>query len=334
MSEPQDPVGGGSRDQALVHTANPAIGGRDRMHAAVAVGKLLAPAFVAGRAPDSGSGSLPPIAVVDVGANPLDDDAAPYQLLLDAGLARITGFEPQPAALAELHRRAGPHEQYLPYAVGDGERHLLRWCESPGFASLLEPDAAQLALLVDFPALAAVVDRQPIDTRRLDDIVEIDRIDLLKIDIQGGELSVLRAGRTVLADAVAVQTEVGFHRLYLDQPTFAEVDTELRDQGFVPHQFVSTRTWPLSPVPWADPLQQASRHLIEADMLYVRDPVHLELLTDAQLGRFALVADVGYGSFGLALRCVIALVARDVLEPAAEGSYRALATARLTPSTP
>lgn len=326
MSEPQDRLGGGSHDLALEHTPNAATGGADRIRAAVAVGELLAPAF--GADPASG----PPVAVVDVGANPLDDDA-PYQLMLDAGLARVTGFEPQPAALDELHRRAGPHEQYLPYAVGDGDRHLLQLCASPGFASLLEPDPAQLALLVDFPRLAAVVDRRPTDTRRLDDITEIDRIDLLKIDIQGGELAVLRAGRTALADAVAVQTEVGFHRLYRDQPTFADVDTELRAQGFVPHRFVTTRTWPLAPVPWADPLEQASRQLVEADMLYVRDPVHPELLTDAQLGRLALVADVGYGSFGLALRCVIDLIGRRALDAAAESSYRALAAARVIPAT-
>lgn len=324
MSGPQSNAGGDSHDPALVHTTNAAAGGTAGATTAVAVGTLLTGVL------DDDPVGAPPVAVVDVGANPLDDEA-PYQLLLDAGLARVTGFEPQPDALEELHRRAGPHEQYLPYAVGDGGRHTLHLCATSGFASLLEPDPAQLAMLVDFPRLAAVIDRRPMDTRRLDDITEIDRIDLLKIDIQGGELAVLRAGRRALTDAVAVQTEVGFHRLYRDQPTFADVDLELRQQGFVPHRFVTTRTWPLAPVPWADPLEQASRQLVEADMLYVRDPVRPELMTNAQLGRLALVADVGYGSFGLALRCVLELVDRGVLDAAAEGSYRALAAARLTP---
>jgi FkbM family methyltransferase len=214
--------------------------------------------------------------VVDIGANPLDEQA-PYQGLLAAGLCRVIGFEPQPAALAELHRRAGPHETYLPYAVGDGARHTLHLCASSGFTSLLEPDPAQLALLVDFPRLAAVTGTEQIRTHRLDDITEIDRIDLLKIDIQGGERAVLEAGRTALAETVAVQTEVGFHRLYREQPTFADVDLELRDLGFVPHQFVTTRTWPLAPVQWADPLETASRHLVEADLLYIRDPVLLDV---------------------------------------------------------
>jgi FkbM family methyltransferase len=250
-------------------------------------------------------------------------------MALDAGLCGVTGFEPQPQALEELSRQAGPDERYLPYAVGDGGPHTLNLCATSGFASLLEPDERQLDLLTDFPRLARITGREPIDTRRLDDIDEIDRIDLLKIDIQGGELSVLREGRRKLANALAVQTEVGFHRLYRDQPTFADVDLELRGQGFVPHQFVTTRTWPLTPVVWADPLQQVSRQLVEADVLYVRDPVRLDRLDSAQLARLALVADVGYGSFGLALRFVLELIARGVLNASADEAYRALAAARL-----
>lgn len=274
------------------------------------------------------SDDAPTVSVVDIGANPLDDEA-PYQPLLDSGLARVVGFEPQREALAELHRRAGPHERYLPYAVGDGDEHTLYLCATSGFTSLLEPDPAQLALLVDFPRLAAVTGTEQIRTHRLDDITEIDRIDLLKIDIQGGERAVLEAGRTALAETVAVQTEVGFHRLYREQPTFADVDLELRDLGFVPHQFVSTRTWPLAPVQWADPMETASRHLVEADLLYIRDPVRLDLYSDAQLVRLGLIADVAYGSLGLALRCVLELVSRGALESNAESRYRQLAKERM-----
>jgi FkbM family methyltransferase len=287
---------------------------------------LLSPAL--GQDVAGGRDTGPPVDVVDIGANPIDGDP-PYRLLMDAGLCRVTGFEPQPDALAELRRRAGPHERYLPYAVGDGGRHTLHLTATSGFASLLQPDERQLELLIDFPRLAMITGRTSVDTRRLDAIEEIDRIDLLKIDIQGGELAVLRAGRRKLTDAVAVQTEVGFHRLYRDQPTFAEVDLELRGQGFVPHQFVTTRTWPLAPVVWADPLQQASRQLVEADVLYVRDPVRLDGLSEAQLVRLALIADAGYGSFGLALRCVLELVGRGELDAGAEHHYRALAAARL-----
>jgi len=311
-----------SAELSVIHTANPAVGAPRGAEIAQQVGALLAPALgstTEGRSVD----------VVDIGANPIDGDP-PYRLLLDAGLCRVTGFEPQPAALEQLRTQAGPTERYLPYAVGDGEEHTLHLCATSGFASLLEPDDRQLELLIDFSRLAKVTGTEQVETRRLDDIDEIERIDYLKIDIQGGELAVLRAGRRKLTETVAIQTEVGFHRLYRDQPTFANVDLELREQGFVPHQFVTTRTWPVAPVVWADPLQQAARQLVEADVLYVRDPVRMDLLDNGQLARLALVSDVVYGSFGLALRCVLELVTRGSLGANAELDYRALAAARLT----
>lgn len=262
-----------------------------------------------------------PVQIVDVGANPIDGEP-PYRGLLTAGVAQVTGFEPQPSAYAELTAIADDRHRYLPYAVGDGSDQLLRLCAESGFTSTFEPDAGQLALLTDFPRMAAVHDRIEVPTRRLDDIEEIDRIDVLKIDIQGGELQVFRSGRRRLADTVAVHTEVGFTRLYEGAPTFADVDMELRAQGFIPHRFVQTKTWPLAPVQWADPLEESARHLVEADVLYVRDLARLGELTDLQLRQLGLVCDVAYGSYGVALMCVRELVRRSVLEPGTEESYR------------
>jgi hypothetical protein len=38
-----------------------------------------------------------PTAIVDIGANPIDGDP-PYKPMLQKGLCRVTGFEPQPDA--------------------------------------------------------------------------------------------------------------------------------------------------------------------------------------------------------------------------------------------
>ena len=46
-------------------------------------------------------------AIVDVGANPIEGDP-PYVEMLHAGLCTLTGFEPQPEALAALEREKGP----------------------------------------------------------------------------------------------------------------------------------------------------------------------------------------------------------------------------------
>lgn len=265
-----------------------------------------------------------PVEIAAIGANPIDGEPA-YRPLLDAGLAHVIGFEPQPEALARLHELAGPHETYLPTAIGDGGRHTLRVCASDGFSSLLEPDADQLAVLTDFPRLAEVTGRTEVDTTRLDDMAEIARIDLMTMDLQGGEPAVLDGGAHMLRDVVAVQTEMHFHRLYEDGPTFADIDRRLRTLGLVPHQLVTTRTWPMAPVEWADELQERARHLVEADLLYVRDPARLDVLDEGQLRRLALLGHAAYGSCGIALACLTELVGRHGLDADAVQRYRALA---------
>src|SRR5882757_6604989 len=152
-------------------------------------------------------------AIVDVGANPIDGDP-PYRAMLAAGLCEVVGFEPQGDALAKLEKMAGPHERYLPYALGDGTAQTLNVCGLEGMTSLLVPDPAHLALFNLFPTWGTVKEQIPVTTRRLDDIAEITRMDVLKMDVQGAEREVLAHGRSKLKDAVAVQTEVSFISLY------------------------------------------------------------------------------------------------------------------------
>jgi hypothetical protein len=87
--------------------------------------------------------------VVDIGANPIDG-APPYRPLLDAQLCRITGFEPQASALAELNLKKGANEIYLPYAVGDGKEHTLNLCAYSGWTSTFVPSAAALEVFSFF----------------------------------------------------------------------------------------------------------------------------------------------------------------------------------------
>ena len=258
--------------------------------------------------------------VVDIGASPIDG-VPPYKALLDAGLCHVTGFEPQPEQLAQLNRSKGPHERYLPHVVGDGAEHSLQLCRSVGFTSLLEPDPASLALFEFYQPLGQVLARERVQTRRLDDIGEIESIDFLKIDIQGGELSVFQNGRHKLAPAVFVQTEVSFVTLYKDQPAWGDVDLELRAQGFMPHCFANIKRWPIAPaVIDGDPAKPLNQ-LLEADVVYIRDVRTMDSLSDDQLRHMALIAHVCYGSRDLSLRCLVALQSRSAVAEDAVTRY-------------
>ena len=259
-------------------------------------------------------------AVVDVGSNPIDGDP-PYKDMFGRGLCTILGFEPQPEAFAVLSERESARETYLPWAVGDGARHTLHICHASGMTSLLKPDARMLALFHLFPEFGKVVATAEIQTRRLDDIDDVREVDFLKMDVQGSELAVLQGGRSRLAAAVAVQTEISFLPLYEGQPVFHEVDRELRQQGFIPHALVALKRWGLTPLLVGDDPRRAVNQLLEADVAYVRDFSRPDALSDAQLGHLALIAHHCYRSHDLAMRCLALLRRRGRLAADAPERY-------------
>jgi FkbM family methyltransferase len=254
--------------------------------------------------------------IVDIGACSTDD-LPPYKPMLDAGLCRVTGFEPHPESFEQLMQTRGPQEHYFPFVVGDGKRHNLTLYPGRrrGMSSLFEVDPAIFALFPEFIACTKSPEMIEVQTQKLDDITEIQSLDYLKIDIQGGELAVFQSGKARLANAVVVQTEVSFITIYKGQPTFAEVDFELRGQGFLPHCFPSVLKWPIYPNIWR-PLNQ----LLEADIVYVRDFIRCSM-NDEQLKHLALIAHHCYRSFDLALHCIMLLERRGVLS-GAQKAYR------------
>jgi FkbM family methyltransferase len=258
--------------------------------------------------------------VVDIGANPIEG-APPYRPLLDAQLCRITGFEPQASALAELNLKKGANEAYFPYAVGDGQEHTLNLCAYPGWTSIFVPSAAALEVFSFFTNNARVVGQTLVQTRRLDDLVEADDIDFLKIDIQGGELAVFVHGRQKLKNVVVIQTELQFVNLYEGQPSFGEVDQELRAQGFIPHAFAALKKWPISPLQFGGNPTQPLNQLLEADLVYVRDFIHADSISSDQLKHLCLIAHSCYNSFDLAGRCVALLAQRGVISSGSLEQY-------------
>jgi FkbM family methyltransferase len=273
-------------------------------------------------------------AVVDIGANPIDGEP-PYTPLLTRGLCTIVGFEPQAAALDVLKRRQGLRETYLPDVVGDGSPQTLHVCELPGMTSLLKPDPRTLALFPLFSQFGRVVATEATATRRLDDVSEVAVLDFLKIDVQGSELAVFRSGRQKLSQAVAVHTEVSFVPLYENQPTFGDVDRELREQGFLPHALSELKRWVIEPMRVNNNPRHGLNQLLEADLVYVRDFRRPEAFSAEQLKHLALIAHHCYRSFDLALYCLLELERRGRVAPGINPRYlEILNTASAAPATP
>ena len=258
-------------------------------------------------------------AVVDIGANPIDG-SPPYAGLLQQRLCRVVGFEPQADALAKLNAAKTDLETYLPYVIGDGAPAVLHICSLPGMSGLLEPDPAILRHFPKFSEWGHVIQRQPVTTRRLDDVEEAPEIDFLKIDAQGSELSIFQNGRSKLTAAVAVQAEVSFLPIYKNQPAFGMIDQELRSRGFVPHCFADISCRMIKPLAHENPYA-AINQVVEADVVYVRDFTKPELMTAEQFKHLAIVAHHCYRSYDLAANCLASLVSKQAIPPSAAAEY-------------
>ncbi len=169
--------------------------------------------------------------ILDVGAN--KGQFSLVALASNPG-ARIIAFEPMgPAAkrFRRLHQRA-PNVSLMEIGLGDedGERvfHISKHDDSSSFLPIAAvlPDlypGTEEACTTTFPV------------RRLDDVLrgaDIVRPCLLKLDVQGFELEVLKGGVETLKSVDSVYAEVSFVELYEGQPLASDIISWLDSKGF------------------------------------------------------------------------------------------------------
>ena len=164
----------------------------------------------------------------------LDVGASRGQFALFAGSrfkgAKIISFEPLPEAMADLKRVLGHEVETHQTAVGSVSGHA--WINVSG-----NDDSSSLLAIgprqeVEFPGTAAVGSIEvPVTT--LDEVLTDDlaRPCLLKIDVQGLELEVLKGATKTLQSVDEALVECSFVELYEGQAMADEVVVHLRKAG-------------------------------------------------------------------------------------------------------
>ncbi|MBK9132090.1 MAG: FkbM family methyltransferase [Gammaproteobacteria bacterium] len=227
------------------------------------------------------------ITILDVGASMTEKP--PYAHLIASGLVRLIGFEPNRAECERLREHYGKPHEFFPYFIGDGKPAVF-W-ETNWFAtgSLFKPNTPLLEKFQNLAELVTPVAQHDIETRRLDDIPEIDDVDYIKIDVQGAELMVFKGGEKLLDKVLLIHSEAEFHPLYENQPLFADVDTYLRSRNFMFAKFVGFGTRCIKPT-LLNENPNLGTNILWCDALYTKNWLDLSPLSTDKIIKYAILA--------------------------------------------
>ena len=233
-----------------------------------------------------------PLQLIDVGAQPLVSEDHVYATLKRAGACLITGFE----ALPDKDPPSESNTRMLNIIVGAGGPAIFHVAQFDPTSSLMEANFPFLRQFMALADMCKAVSEYPVETTRLDDISDIPDCDFLKLDIQGGELDVLRGANRLLERTVVVHTEVEFSQVYRDQPLFADIDTHLRGKGSELIDLIKFGHNTYAELP----SRRTASRLLWSDAIYFRNVETLSNLGAQKLMRAAYIAHVNYGMWDLA----------------------------------
>lgn len=243
---------------------------------------------------------VPRIKIVDVGAMASGNTPEVYARLASTLQCDVIGFEPVEAECAKLNAAGKPGHTYLPYWIGDGSKRTFYECRATATSSVFEPNSELLDKFQNLGNLVTPIRLSAVETKRLDDIPEVEDADFVKLDIQGAELLALEGAHRILGNVAALQVEVEFVPLYKEQPLFADVDTFLRRRGFAFHRFAHTRGRAFKPITVNNNINAPLSQTLWGDAIYVKDFMAFDRLPAASLLKLAAILHLNYSSVDLA----------------------------------
>ena len=152
--------------------------------------------------------------------------------------ASIHAFEPQPDSFAVLRKRVSGFEEVScnNMALSDVRGEATFYKTQNYASSSLLPSIRSESFVDEHTTLA---EKYNVELDTLDHYTEsrsIETIDILKMDVQGNELNILKGGRELLKSGriKVIYSEVWFIAAYDKQPFYEDIAIYLREFGYLP----------------------------------------------------------------------------------------------------
>lgn len=187
------------------------------------------------------------------------------------GDINFIGLEPDERSSKDLETSAEASEfrSYRIIPVGAwsrDEKVEIAFTRKPMCSSHFEPNTTFLNQFPDAKRFD-VVGSGAVDCQTIDGIfVGVESsVDFIKLDLEGGELEVIRGGDRILRTCLGLHVEVCFHQLRQGQPLFGEIAAYLEKRNIDFIDFVALIRWE------RDSFRGAGQAVI-ADALFLRPP--------------------------------------------------------------
>jgi len=197
-----------------------------------------------------------PLIVFDVGAH-VGQSVASFHALFPQ--AKIQAFEPAPDNFRRLQTALSGqsgirlHQVAMGATDGHTQLHLNNYDATHSTLPLNPQEINRWADSADVMETATIeVEQRSIDSLFRTEALE--RIDVLKMDVQGGELAVLEGALQALqAQKIGcIFAEVEFRQLYAGQPLAWDIHAFLAAQGYHFVNFICPKTTDAGLLSWAD----------------------------------------------------------------------------------
>jgi len=194
-----------------------------------------------------------PVAIIDVGANVGDWSRTASSIFASSRILMFDGDPDNEAALIKAVRDIGSRSMYFLALLGPERKHVAFYKHKPEIGTT---GSSILPELTSFEKEVVTLPMDTLDSRT--DGAALRAPLLLKLDVQGFELEVLKGGRRTLELSEVVIVEASLLRYNDGAPLFAEVVAFMNEEGFVAFDFCGQ-------------LRRESDHaLFQTDVVFVR----------------------------------------------------------------